>query len=264
MSLRPLLDLVLPLECAACHRTGAPWCRRCGRALERLAFPDGPHLVTPHPPPPGIPPVYAWGTYADPLRAAITAWKDEGRRDLTRQLLPLLDAALTTALADGGYGSAPPLIVPAPSSRRSRRMRGDVPLHELTRLVVAGLPLPGLEVVPVLDERRRVRDQAGLATSARRDNVSGAFRVGPAGRQLVAGRDCLVVDDVMTTGATLVECARALDDAGARHVLGVAVAVPRRRRRRAAVRRIPSGTVGFATPPRHADPTSLPPAVEDG
>lgn len=263
MSLRPLLDLVLPLECAACHRTGARWCRRCGRALDRLAFPDGPHLVTPHPPPPGIPPVYAWGTYADPLRAAITAWKDEGRRDLTRQLLPILGAALAAALADGGYGTAAPLIVPAPSSRRSRRMRGDVPLHELTRLAVAGLALPGLEVVPALDELRRVRDQAGLATSARRANVSGAFHVRPAAARLVTGRDCIVVDDVMTTGATLVECARALDAAGARQVLGVVIAVPRRRRRRAAVRRIPSGTVGFDTSPRHADPTSLPPGVED-
>ncbi|HET8594633.1 MAG TPA: phosphoribosyltransferase family protein [Intrasporangium sp.] len=237
MPLQSLLDLLLPAECAGCHRTGSPWCRRCGRALNRLAFPDGPRLVTPDPAPPGMPAVYAWGTYADPLRAAVTAWKDEGRRDLVDQLVPLLRPALSAALTDGPQAVAAALMVPAPSSRRSRRTRGDVPLHDLARRAAADPPFTGLQVLAVLHEQRGVRDQAGLGTTARRANVTGAFHVRKGLEGAVNGRDCIVVDDVMTTGATLVECTRALEEAGARRVLAVTIAVPRRRRRR---------------PPRHA------------
>jgi predicted amidophosphoribosyltransferase len=232
MPLQSLLDLVLPVECAGCHRTGSPWCLRCGRALNRLAFPDGPRLVTPEPAPPGMPAVYAWGTYADPLRAAVTAWKDEGRRDLVDELVPLLRRALWAALNVGPKAVAAALVVPAPSSRRSRRTRGDVPLHDLARRAAAGPPFSALQVLAALDERRGVRDQAGLGTSARRANVTGAFHVRNGLRAAVDGRDCIVVDDVMTTGATLVECTRALEEAGARRVLAVTIAVPRRRRGR--------------------------------
>lgn len=234
MSFRKLLDLVLPLECAGCHRPGAPWCARCARALHRLAFPDGPRLVTPVPPPPGVPSVHSWGVYADPLKAAVTAWKDEGRRDLVDRLAPVLAAALGQAVAAavedaGGPDGAPVVIVPAPSSRASRRARGDVPLEGLVRQAAGRLPPGVAEVVPVLVERRGVRDQAGLTTLDRRDNVSGAFGVRPRLVRVVTGRTCVVVDDVMTTGATLVECARALAEAGAAEVVGATIAVPRRR-----------------------------------
>lgn len=259
MSLQHLLDLVLPVECAGCRRPGTPWCRRCARALGRLAFPGGPRLVTPDPPPPGVPLVYSWGTYADPLRAAVTAWKDEGRRDLVAQLVPLLAAALSAALCETRHAAGGLLVVPAPSSRRSRRSRGDVPLHELAARAVASVRAPRIQLVPALDERRGVRDQAGLGTSARRANVVGAFHVPPGSRPLVVGRECLVVDDVMTTGATLVESARALHEAGAARVLAVTMAVPRRRRGRGVRGGRPRGG-----PPRQPDPTFLPPDGQAG
>ncbi|WP_347350256.1 phosphoribosyltransferase family protein [Intrasporangium sp.] len=229
MSLRQLLDLVLPAECAGCRRAGSPWCRRCCRALDRLAFPGGPRLVTPDPAPPGAVPVHAWGAYGDPLRAVVTAWKDEGRRDLVGVLAPLLTAALATVPTPGRDRDDPVLVVPAPSSRRSRRVRGDVPLHELTARALQALA-PGPEVfAPVLGECRDVLDQSRLGSAARRANVSGAFTVRRAWRPLVTGRDCVVVDDLMTTGATIADCARALRGAGAAGVRGVTIAAPRRR-----------------------------------
>ena len=83
-----LADLVLPRECGGCLRPGSSWCGRCERALATLSFGPaarqvggGPRVV-PHPAPPGLPSVHAWGIYADPLRAVISAWKDAGRRDL--------------------------------------------------------------------------------------------------------------------------------------------------------------------------------------
>lgn len=237
MCLRMLLDLALPLECAGCHRPGAPWCARCARALERLAFPEGPRPVTPVPPPPGVPLVFAWGIYADPLKAVVTAWKDEGRRDLVRHLAPLLAVASAQAAsavvrpAPESPSRASVVVVPAPSSRAARRHRGDVPLEGLAREAVGRLVPGAAHLVRALDERRGVRDQAGLATAARRDNVKGAFWVPERLRAVVSGRPCVVVDDIMTTGATLVECARALGEAGACDVVGATIAVPRRRSR---------------------------------
>lgn len=237
MAFRQLLDLVLPTECAGCHRAGAPWCRRCARALESLGFLDGPRQVCPTPCPAGLPIVLSWGVYADPLRAAITAWKDEGRRDLEGVLAPLLGGALGLALdriaveADRGTGEV--LVVPAPSSRRSSRSRGDLPLERLAAraadAAVCGAPIV---VAAVLVERRGVRDQAGLGTTARQENVTGAFRVRGSWQAAVRGRACVVVDDVMTTGATLTECARALRSGGARLVVAATVAAAQRRGRR--------------------------------
>lgn len=234
MRLRHLLDLVLPSECAGCLRPGRGWCSRCDRTLSGLRFAAGPRSVTPRPCPPGLPEVITWGLYADPLRSVVTAWKDEGRRDLRAVLGPLLATAVSAALGHfpeaGPEQPSRPLIVPAPSSRRARRARGDVPLHDLASRAVGRWGLPAdLVVLPVLDQRRAVSDQAGLTTQDRRSNVAGAFTVGERWREVVTGRAVLVVDDVMTTGATIAECARALHEHGASVVVAATVAATRRR-----------------------------------
>ena len=72
--------------------------------------------------------------------------------------------------------------------------------------------------VDALVRTRRTPSQAGLAGRARRRNVSGAFRVRKSRLETVAGKRVLLVDDVLTTGATLSACTRALKQAGARHV----------------------------------------------
>jgi len=88
---------------------------------------------------------------------------------------------------------------------------------------------PPVRVVSALRVRRSLQDQAGLGIEQRRRNVAGAFAV-RAGVS-VAGRCCVVVDDVVTTGASSAEAVRALQQAGAT-VLAVAAvcATPRRRR----------------------------------
>ena len=91
----------------------------------------------------------------------------------------------------------------------------------MTVLRRRGLLSPGeLRVAPVLRHARTVRDQAGLAAAARRENMAGALQVSSARR--VTGRPCIVVDDVLTTGATAGEAARALRASGAR-VMAVSV-----------------------------------------
>ena len=243
---RALLDLVLPLECAGCRRPGRRWCARCDRALGALAFEDWPradagrdrgggHRVFPRPPPRGLPSVHAWGVYADPLRTAITEWKDGGRRDVDVVLAPLLRAAIEAAIGGSGWPHGPVVIVPAPSSRRSARLRGDVPLvqlcaraldslHDGSRAGVSG----DVRIAPALAHTRAVADQSALGTRGRRLNLHRAIEVKRLWRNVIRDRRCIVVDDVVTTGATLAEAARALRAAGARDVVAATMAATQR------------------------------------
>jgi predicted amidophosphoribosyltransferase len=137
---------------------------------------------------------------------------------------PQLRAVLA---ADNG----PVFVVPVPSSPAAVRRRGDAPLELLTRAAVreVGRASRDLIVTPALRLRRRVADQAGLDHRQRADNVECAMQVRPQWRASIAGVRCLLVDDVLTTGATLVEAARALRAGGAGSVAAATIAATQRR-----------------------------------
>jgi len=165
-------------------------------------------------------------------------FKDGDRRDLVAVLAPMLaDAVRAVLLEDSplravlASGNGPVFVVPVPSSRAAVRRRGDSPLELLTRAAVheVGLSSRGLIVSPALRVRRRVVDQAGLDHRQRANNVDWAMQVRPRWRVGIAGVTCLLVDDVLTTGATLVEAARALRAGGAGHVAAATVAATQRR-----------------------------------
>lgn len=218
-----LSDLVLPVRCGGCEEPGSAWCARC-RAV--VAAAPGPRRWQPTPAPPGLPPVWTVLPYTGPVRTALVNWKDNGRRDLTDVLAPVLSEALLGALLTCGSS---PLVVPAPSGRANTRRRGDHPLTVVTRSTLCRIP-PGERppLVPALRLSRPVADQAGLDSRHRAANLAGAMAV-PAGHaRRLAGATCLLVDDVITTGATIAEGARALRAAGAREVLAVTVAATQR------------------------------------
>jgi predicted amidophosphoribosyltransferase len=173
--------------------------------------------------------------FADPLRAAVSAWKDDGRRDLVGVLAPRLGAAVRGAADAAGWLDGRVLVVPAPSSGRSVRARGDAPLVGLCLAALdAGSDPPQagsglcLELAAALVHARRVRDQSGLDTRQRRANLRGALVVNRLWHKAVRGLRCIVVDDVVTTGATLAEAARALRTAGALEVVGATIAATQR------------------------------------
>jgi predicted amidophosphoribosyltransferase len=235
-----LLDLMAPGECAGCRRPGAGWCRRCELALGRLRR-AGPRVDPDELSAGAAPPTWAWGAYGEPLRTVVTVWKDEGRRDVEPVLAPLLAASLTAAVAGAGWSGRAVLVVPAPSSRSAVRRRGDAPLLSLAGRAVACVdrapPGASLRVAPALQQVRQVADQAGLGSDQRAANLVGAAAVRHGWRAVVAGRPVVLVDDVVTTGSTLTEGARALHEAGAADVVGAVVAVTRRRHPRAVTRR---------------------------
>jgi predicted amidophosphoribosyltransferase len=186
-----------------------------------------------------MPDCWASARFEGALRAAVTAYKDEGRRDLRPVLAEALAVAVTSALASDPTARQAVaagervLVVPVATARASRRRRGDDPVGDLAGAAVervASSDAVALAVVPLLAHVRVVADQARLGREARRDNLAGALAVASWGRPVLAGSVCVVVDDV-TTGSTLAEAARALRSAGARHVVGAAVAATPRRSR---------------------------------
>lgn len=156
--------------------------------------------------------------YEGELRAIIHAFKYDARRSLARPLGRLLRDAGSAVLGDAAA------VVPVPLHPWKRLHRGFNQSADLAR----ALKLP---VHPLLVRVRATAPQAGLSPSQRRHNVAGAFMLAPwrpQARAVATGRILVLVDDVMTTGATLDACARVLKRAGAREVrtLTLARALP--------------------------------------
>ena len=157
--------------------------------------------------------------YQGELRGIVHAFKYDGRRSLARPLGRLLREAGAGLLAGADA------VVPVPLHPWKRVQRGFNQSADLAR----ALELP---VRFVLRRTRPTRTQAGLTPGQRRRNVSGAFALATwpwrSSRADVGGRTLVLVDDVMTTGATLDACARVLKQAGAREVrvLTLARALP--------------------------------------
>ena len=235
--LRALAELVLPPTCAGCGAPDEPLCAACRSAILEGLWPTGPRVVSPVPRPARLPRTYASGPYAGPLGACITAYKDEGRRDCAGGLAAILGATLDRALADPAVhhvlarGNGPVFVVPVATSRAARRRRGDAPLLGLARLATEGCSPREVVVADALSPRRRVADQAGLSATARAVNLEWSMQVRRRWEATLAGAVCVVVDDVLTTGATLVEAGRALRRAGAQDVVAATICATQRRHR---------------------------------
>lgn len=160
-------------------------------------------------------PSLAGGRYDDPIGAIIRAVKDGGRHDL----MAVLECHAAAAAARLPRAPRPVRVVPVPSRPSTVRRRGIDVTHRLARAVARRVDG---RAERVLRHSRPVRDQVGLSSLDRAINLRDAISVrGPLPR----GTSVILVDDVLTTGATLQACAQALHRAGARLHGAVVVAV---------------------------------------
>jgi ComF family protein len=220
-----LLDLLLPGRCAACERPArgplcgpclrgcaapaGPTCLRCGAPWSRARRAGGCGRCARFGRPFAFASAAALWRYRGPARAVVHAFKYRGRRDVLRPLgAGLLADPRCAALLTGR-----PTIVAVPARRASRRRRGYDQARELALGLAraAGLPFER----GALLRCRQSGPQAGRSRARRKAQALGAFRARPV---RVLERKLLLVDDVLSTGATADACARALLRAGARRV----------------------------------------------
>lgn len=236
------VDLLSGSRCVGCERPGpvlCPSCREVVRARPRpCAWNPLPESLAAS----GAV-VWAGAEYAGLWSGLIVAYKERGRAGLAAPLGQVL--AEVVAAAVSGAGSAGLELVPVPSTRASRRRRGRDPVASLAAVAAQQLRSHGAacRVAHRLSHRRSVRDQAGLTAAERSRNLRGALTVPAAvsARGQPPPRVRVVVDDVLTTGATVDEAVRALVTAGWPVAAVAAVAATPRRsagtdRRDAAVR----------------------------
>ncbi len=239
---RAVMDLLFPPACEACGAVGdiglcedclaqtpivqPPYCAQCGIPFDPAAArppqlcdlcrSDAPHFDA----------ARAYGLHTGPLRTAIVAYKFKGRMGLADYLAGLM--ARRIALEARSEWPVPysqaDAIVPLPLHPTRRRWRG----FDQAGLLAARLGT--LMQVPVgqrwLSRGRHTPPQIGLTPSQRAENVRGAFTV--AEPEQVAGKRLILVDDVLTTGATARDASRALKSARAAavYLLTVSIAPP--------------------------------------
>lgn len=183
MAWRAVLDIVFPAQCVGCNVLGAGLCDACAPRGDPIRI----RL-------PGLR-VTACGSYEGTLRSAVLALKD-GRRDVGEAFGRIVARLV----------SPNRIIVPVPTTRRRRRIRG---FDGVTLVACVAAELAGTTVAPALEQKRgdAQRGRSRVARLAARGRFA-------CDAEAVASRRVLLLDDVCTTGATLRDCAEAVRRAG--------------------------------------------------
>ena len=211
-----LLEVLLPPACAGCGRFGHRLCEVCIAGFRPASAPDD------------------WFAAADPgtllgdaLELAVAAFAHGG--GLRRALQRLKYGGSGSIAVPLGRAAAPALealtrvcgplpLVPVPVHEARRRQRG----YNQAALLASALGREtGLPVIEILERRRSTARQHGLGKAARLHNLRGAFALRNGARPPSA---LILVDDILTTSATLESCAQVLREAGAASVYGFAIA----------------------------------------
>ena len=222
-----LLDAALPARCPGCGVEGPPLCAACATALDaRLDLPAGIAIGLPSDVPAPLLQLEWCAPFSGVVRTALHELKYSGEQRLSGPL----GAAIARRWRRVGAGGD--VVVPVPVHAERRRRRGYDQAELIARVAAAELNLP---CASILERSRATIAQFDLDRTARAVNVTGAFRLrlgaaeGPTRHQAppagpLAGRWIILVDDVVTTGASLAACATPLIDAGAVGVSAITVA----------------------------------------
>ena len=189
-ALRDAWALIMPIECAGCERPDRALCEMCSAMLSgAVTMRRGAEAL----------PVHCALAYESRVRRVILSFKEQGRTDVAAALSVPLATAIRAAMTAAGVSE----LAPIPTSRKAYRRRGYDPIAVLLRKA-------GLQGAKVLTRAHDTGVQKTLAAEERAVNLRGAF----ISRRSLVGRRFLLVDDVLTSGATLGEAARAIRAAG--------------------------------------------------
>jgi len=211
-----VLDLVLPPACAACGRVGSVLCGRCEATFRPASNPDDRFVAAD-----------AGVVIGEALTLAVAAFAYEGavRRALqrlkyggARRLAQPLARAAVPALRGLLVASGPAPLVPIPIHPERRRLRGYNQAALIAAALCAEVDLPSREV---LSRPRGTTRQHRLDRVARLHNLRGAISIVDGAR---APPVAILVDDILTTSATMEACAAVLREAGTQRVYGLAIA----------------------------------------
>lgn len=219
------LDLVFPPRCGGCKRWGTRWCQSCQEAVQIIGEEACPKCGEPHPAGSrqlcvGCQTVNkyferlrSWAYFKGPVTEAVYELKYHHNiglgECLARELVKLVNS----------FNWEFEMIIPVPLGSGRLQERGYNQVMLLARPMAWALHVP-LQRQAV----KRVKEtssQVGLSRSQRTQNVRGAFAADPS---IVEGRQVLLVDDVVTTGATFNACAKALNDAKSGAIYGITLA----------------------------------------
>lgn len=217
------LDWIYPPQCGGCGKPFARWCRNCQNQVQLIhdivCESCGKMLDAPGKcldcqlTPPSYTALRSWAVYSGPVRKAIHNLKYKGDISLggvlSRNLVELVDR----------LGWRFDLLTPVPIGLARKKARGynQASMLALPLALGCAVPYQPHSLVKVRDNP----SQVGLSAVQRRENVRQAFQARP---NLVRGKTVLVVDDVTTSGATMLACAEALLRAGAQQVYGLTLA----------------------------------------
>ncbi len=252
----PLLHVSAAPVCPSCWNLLQPQsdnlCIRCGEDLgigEFSSTASEPQLEICRPcelVPPAFHRAIAYGTYEGRLRSLIHLLKYDRIEPVARGLAGRL-AEYVAPMLSAAAGEV--LVVPVPLHRSKRRERGfnqsQLLAKELIRAVRRTAPQLRLTLATdMLQRTRQTQSQSMLTTAQRRRNLRGAFSVSAQGKDRIAGREVLLVDDIFTTGATARACSLALKKAGAAKIWVATVA----RAQREGVARWDAGPITVSAP----------------
>jgi len=225
-----VLDFIFPQHCVICKkylsRKEQNVCQVCWEKLIRLPYPfcvecrsfiEKESHCRQCKDESGLGLIYSLGNFDDSYQNLVYAFKYDQLVNVGIRLGAVLGEQIREDKRFAGFD----FLVPVPLHPSRKRKRGfnqsEILADEISQKV-------GLSVLKdVLRRKKRTKDQTNLNAAQRQENVRGAFKV--RDQDEILGKNIILVDDVVTTGATLKECARSLTQAGANSVLGLTVAV---------------------------------------
>ena len=213
-----LVDLAMPQNCPGCgtrlnflDSRSIRVCFRCARTLH-----GHPHEVRIKGMGEGEFPIMAAALYEGPARNILLAAKERNQVALIPILAKAALIAINSLLADVET-STPLAVVPVPSMPRNVRSRGYNLVAQMAELIGSHLRMhfDDVHVIPILSHNRRVDDQSRLTARQRAVNLGGALTTVDSFLPALKGRQVIILDDLVTTGSTLLEARRSLQKSGA-------------------------------------------------